>query len=132
MFQDFRPGKPDKPKRGPTASWEADTARAKGEKEGRFKIPLLIRRVVGHSMVPILPPKTLVFGLRYFRKLKPGEVVVVEHEGLEKIKRIDQIENDQVFLLGDHPETSTDSRHFGWLPLEAIKAKIVWPRTRPE
>lgn len=82
-------------------------------------------------MVPVLPPRTLVFGSRHFRNLKPGNVVVVNHNGKEKIKRISEVKDNQVFLLGDHPETSTDSRHFGWLPITAVKAKIIWPRTKP-
>ena len=93
-------------------------------------MPILIRRVVGHSMVPVLPPKTLVFGFRHFRNLQPGNVVVVNHNGKEKIKRISELKDNQIFLLGDHPETSTDSRHFGWLPVAVVKAKIIWPRTK--
>lgn len=81
-------------------------------------------------MVPVLPPNTLVIGTRYFWKPKLGIVVIVEHQGKEKIKRIDQIKDNEVFLLGDHPETSTDSRHFGWLPIKHIAAKIIWPRTK--
>ncbi|MES2971572.1 MAG: nickel-type superoxide dismutase maturation protease [Patescibacteria group bacterium] len=92
-------------------------------------MPLIIRRVNGHSMIPSLPPGTLVVGYKYFRKLKPGHVVVVTHDKKEKIKRIDQINKQEVFLLGDHPDTSTDSRHFGWLPSENISARIIWPRT---
>lgn len=93
--------------------------------------PVVIRRVMGHSMVPILPPRTLVFGWRYFWRVKPGQVVVIEHDGIEKIKRIDQIEAEKIYVLGEHPEESTDSRHFGWLPQDTIKAVIVWPRTTP-
>ncbi len=93
--------------------------------------PLLLRRVTGHSMMPILPPRTLVFGWSYFQRIKPGQVVVLEHDGIEKIKRVEKIEDDKVFVLGDHPLASTDSRHFGWLPKNLIKAVIVWPRTSP-
>ena len=91
---------------------------------------LLIRRIVGHSMIPVLPPGTLVFGIRYYRKLKPGHVVVVNHEGKEKIKRIEKIKDNQIFILGDHPETSTDSRQFGWLGKNQITARIFWPRSK--
>lgn len=94
--------------------------------------PWIIRRVVGHSMVPILPPGTRVFGVGYFGKLKPGHVVVVFHKGKEKVKRIDQIKDNQIFVLGDHPQTSTDSRHFGWLPIKSVYAKIIWPKTTLE
>lgn len=81
--------------------------------------------------MPILPPRTLVFGWCYYRHLKPGHVVVIEHAGVEKVKRIDQIQDDKIYVLGEHPETSTDSRHFGWLPKDLVRAVIIWPRTHP-
>lgn len=93
--------------------------------------PLVLRRVMGHSMLPILPPRTLVFGWPYFRRVKPGQVVVLEHDGIEKIKRVDKIEDGKVYVLGDHPVASTDSRHFGWLSQDLVKAVIIWPRTKP-
>lgn len=90
---------------------------------------LILRRVVGHSMVPALPPGTLVFGIGiYFGEFKPGQIVIIDHDGKEKIKRIDKIEDNKIFVLGDHLDTSIDSRQFGWLPFEAIKALVIWPR----
>lgn len=80
-------------------------------------------------MVPVLPPETTVVGLAYFRSIMPGDVVVVGHEGREKIKRVDQVKDEKIYLLGDHPETSTDSRHFGWVPMEMVIARIIWPKT---
>lgn len=85
---------------------------------------------MGHSMLPVLPPGTLVFGVRNFRRLRPGNVVVIIHEGKEKIKRIDQIKDHEIFVIGDHQDASTDSRHFGWLNYDAVQAKIIWPRAR--
>lgn len=97
----------------------------------KLKPPLIIRRVVGHSMVPTLPPGTFVVGVGNFYGLRPGHVVVVRHNGKEKIKRIEKIENNKIFVLGDHPDTSTDSRQFGWLAQEQVYARIVWPHTKP-
>lgn len=91
---------------------------------------ILIRRVVGHSMVPSLPPNTLVIGWKKIRKLQPGDVVVILHDDKEKIKRIDQIKDGKIYVLGDHPETSTDSRHFGWLDQDTVRARIFWPRPK--
>lgn len=83
-------------------------------------------------MIPVLPPKTLVLGSGYFRKLKIGHVVVISHDGKEKIKRIDKLEGNKVYVLGDHPETSTDSRHFGWIPKKRVVARIFWPSSKSQ
>ena len=91
---------------------------------------MAIRRVVGHSMVPVLPPGTWVIGLSYIDSVKPGQVVIVQHEGKEKIRRVSEVKNNRIFILGDHPETSIDSRHFGWLPMKAVRARVVWPRSK--
>lgn len=79
-------------------------------------------------MVPVLPPGTIIWATRWFRRLDPGDVVILAHNEKEKIKRIDRLDQDRVFVVGDHPETSTDSRHFGWLGRDMIVAKLVWPR----
>ncbi len=87
----------------------------------------LVRRVTGSSMTPALAPGSLVFGVRP-RAIAPGDVVVVRHKELEKVKRIKEIRKNEIFLTGDSLLHSTDSREFGWLPIETIIAKIVWPR----
>jgi len=52
----------------------------------------------------------------------------VSHDGLEKIKRIERQQGDLLYLLGDNPSASTDSRDFGWVEGKAIVAKVVWPK----
>ncbi len=91
---------------------------------------LIFRRVRGHGMVPTMPPNTLVIGLRFAKKLKPGQIVIVSRDGKEQIKRIDQVKGEEVYLLGDHPETSLDSRQYGWLPGRSVRARVIWPRNK--
>ena len=78
-------------------------------------------------MAPALQDGQLVVGLQT-RDLQVGDVVIVSHDGKEKIKRIEQHQGDLIYLLGDNGESSTDSRQFGWLPAKVILAKVVWPK----
>lgn len=92
-----------------------------------MKRPFLIRRIVGGSMLPHLLPGKIVLGCG-FGKLKKGDVVILSHDGLEKIKRIDQIESDKLFVLGDNADQSTDSRQFGLIDRSQVLARVIWPR----
>lgn len=87
----------------------------------------MIRRIVGGSMLPHLTPGKIVFGCRAHR-LKIGDVVILFHDGLEKIKRIDRIDGEKLYVLGDNPVVSTDSRQFGFVNRNQVLARIVWPR----
>ena len=64
------------------------------------------------------------------RSLRVGTVVVIEREeqpGIFYIKRISEIspERDRFYLLADNPD-GNDSRTWGWLSADAIKAKILF------
>lgn len=85
---------------------------------------LLIRRVEGLSMAPAYPHGRIVFGWRFSRP-KVGDVVIVRHHRLEIIKRVSELKDNQLFLLGDNPLESTDSRQFGWLPLASVLAVVI-------
>ena len=64
------------------------------------------------------------------RKLKPGQVVILEHHGKEKIKRIERIDeqNGHLFVVGDNLQASSDSRHFGWIAQKSVRGRVFWPR----
>jgi len=93
---------------------------------------ILLRRVAGGSMLPALRPGQVVVAIRATRRLvrpsQVGQIVIIRHDGLDKIKRVSQVRDDRIFVVGDNPEHSTDSRHFGWLPAASIRGRVVWPR----
>lgn len=84
---------------------------------------------MGSSMLPHLTPGTIVLGVWPLR-VAVGDVVIIHHAGLDKIKRVTDIRNDEIFLTGDNALESTDSRDFGWLNRGAIIAKVVWPNVK--
>jgi len=88
-----------------------------------------LRRVVGNSMLPTLVPNQIVIVIRP-RQIQVGDVVIVLHNNLEKIKRVAKKEAGKVYILGDNSSESTDSRTFGWLNEDTIVGKVIWPRAR--
>jgi signal peptidase I len=99
----------------------------------------------GVSMSPTLTPGdwVLVVTPRQYRR---RDVAVVEHpemSGYEIVKRIigtpgdvvgeRRLGPDEWWVQGDHDASSTDSRHFGPVPGDRLKAKAVlvyWPPAR--
>ncbi len=60
-----------------------------------------------------------------------GDVAVLEHPrrpGMLIVKRVADVGPTGYWVLGDAPEHSTDSRHFG--PVHALVGRAVW-RVRP-
>jgi phage repressor protein C with HTH and peptisase S24 domain len=80
-------------------------------------------------MLPTLRAgQVVVFHRR--RQATVGDIVMVSHDGLEKIKRIARQEHGRIYLLGDNPAGSTDSRNFGWLGEEQVLGVLYWPKLR--
>ena len=96
---------------------------------------LFVRRVSGSSMAPSLRPDSLIIAKninlmqRYIYQL--GDVILFEHNGIQKLKRIADIctinGNTKLYVVGDNAINSTDSRHFGWITTDAVKGKLIWP-----
>lgn len=89
---------------------------------------LFLRRVVGTSMSPMLQPGQLILATPWFKRLRPGQVVVLRKNNRELIKRIERIEADKVFVIGDNLVDSTDSRQFGWLDISTVVARVIRPK----
>lgn len=77
-------------------------------------------RVEGPSMIPTLQPGDLV-AVRPLRPDEPrtGQLVVVRRGDVEIVKRVsasvegDALGADEIWLTGDNPDASTDSRTMG-------------------
>ncbi|HVQ44290.1 MAG TPA: PQQ-dependent sugar dehydrogenase [Candidatus Saccharimonadia bacterium] len=90
--------------------------------------PLGLYRVAGHSMQPTHRPGDVVLGCRWFVP-RPGQTVVARAGGDPLLKRIERIDGRQVWLAGDNPADSHDSRHFGAVDRSQLEAVIVpWRR----
>lgn len=91
--------------------------------------PLLVRQIAGNSMAPTLRAGQLVIATGWFGYVRPGDVIIVSHHGLEKIKRVSDVDSQKgVYVLGDNSTQSTDSRIFGWLDPDEVIGRVVWPR----
>ncbi|HEY1645522.1 MAG TPA: S26 family signal peptidase [Candidatus Saccharimonadales bacterium] len=90
---------------------------------------MLVRRVVGDSMLPTLRSNQLVMA---FSRVKPslGNLVIVKYDGKEIIKRLTKIEPGKLYITGDNPNSSSDSRHFGWVSQSDLIATVIWPRKK--
>lgn len=101
--------------------------------------------VEGDSMLPTFAPGDFLIAERPLR-LRRGSLVVIEHParpGYEMVKRVDAVPGEEVagrtlapgeyWVLGDHPDGSTDSRHFGAVGHQAIRGVVrmrYWPPRR--
>ena len=87
---------------------------------------LVLRRVVGQSMLPSLREGQVVVGWKFF-KPEVGCVVIAKQSGREVIKRIKRIDNGKIWLEGDNKEQSTDSRQHGYVSPKSLRAVVIYP-----
>ncbi len=80
-------------------------------------------------MIPALWPGQYVVGLRFGRP-REGSVVIAQHMNREIVKRVERLTKTEVYLIGDHKTSSTDSRDYGTLPRDVVRAVVIWPRLK--
>ena len=96
-------------------------------------------------MRPTLEPGDWAIAIALGR-VRPGDIVVVEHPerpGFEMVKRVLNVPGgrapdgsdlvDGVWVEGDDPSSSTDSRSFGAVPANLVRGRVAlvwWPPGR--
>lgn len=85
-------------------------------------------RVEGPSMEPALPDGTLALGVRAGR-ISPGDIVVIRDPlgpGFV-VKRVNSSQQHglDLWLVGDNPVGTVDSRTWGWIASSHVRARVV-------
>lgn len=81
--------------------------------------------VEGLSMIPEYAPGERVL-VKYGATFAIGDVVLVDFKDRIDIKRIFDIQGDQVFIQGDNTSVSVDSRHYGPVRNTRVIAKVIY------
>ncbi len=89
--------------------------------------------VSGLSMAPGLQPgdRLVVWRPASWRAgaVRTGDIVAApdpRHPERTVLKRAGAVGPDGVLLLGDNPGQSTDSRHFGRIPVTSVRGKAIY------
>ncbi len=82
-----------------------------------------VRRVDGSSMRPTLLPGDIVVIRKHMPKV--GDITLARRGDMEVIKRVERIEGNKYYLVGDNRFESTDSRHYGFISKSDILGTIM-------
>lgn len=81
-------------------------------------------------MQPSYQPGSIVVVKRFKHLPVKESVVIIKHNQIDKLKRITDIRPKQIYVEGDNPVHSVDSRQFGWIDQNLIQGTVIWPRKR--
>ncbi len=90
-------------------------------------MPFLFFKVKDSSMEPAIKERNYLFVSRFYRRLKEGDIVVLEHprKDVKIVKRVKRVVADSVFVVGDNGARSEDSRSFGPIRRSSIVGKVL-------
>ena len=79
-------------------------------------------------MRPTLLPGKVVVAIKM--PLRVGVIVIAEVQSREVIKRLIRITPEGCWLEGDNKAASTDSRVYGFVPRQDVKAVVITRSTK--
>ena len=90
--------------------------------------PFLPVAIAGDSMAPTLQEGEWWLAWRT-PTVAPGDLVVFAHpsaRGVLAVKRVVALRPAGLWVEGDNPNRSTDSRHFGALAVDRVLGRLMW------
>lgn len=64
-------------------------------------------------------------GREYSLTVGTKNILLIESQ-YQRLKHAEYVPFDMVFVLGDNPEFSTDSRDYGFLSVDDIRGRVLW------
>lgn len=94
-----------------------------------FQLIFPIRKFVVRedSMLPTLRPGDMILTNKW-APVSRGNVVVAKRGHRLLLKRVERVRVGGVYLIGDNPEHSQDSRQLGWIPRRDVLGVVFFVR----
>lgn len=80
-------------------------------------------------MVPTLVPDDRII-IRYGKSFSVGDLIIFKRDDHTEIKRVERIEDDGLFVVGDNDLMSLDSRTYGLISPDSVIGRAIarlWP-----
>lgn len=89
--------------------------------------PLKLMKIHGNSMIPYIKPNDyiLIWKFVFKKSIKMDDVIVFRKDKTVMIKRVFEINDNEIFVIGDNKRESTDSRIFGSIAYDMVIGKVI-------
>ena len=91
--------------------------------------PFLLFDVEEKSMMPVLAPGDSILVCK-FLLIKKGDIIVIKNPQKDRkrkylIKRVDALNSNKIYVIGENTKESIDSRQFGWVERKNVIGKMI-------
>ncbi len=90
-------------------------------------LPVSIYKVKDNSMIPTIRDGDYVISVGWYGNIRRGDIVVLRHPAgtMRLVKRVERVDADSVYVVGDNRAESGDSRNFGAVKKQLLLGKVV-------